>query len=98
MAAPRQATPRLGAARETSAGTLTATTAAAPLGGNVRCTEVLVQADPDNTNDVYFGDSANQTIHLKPGDPATVPVQNVNQVYVKTATGTAVVNWFLVYG
>jgi hypothetical protein len=75
------------------AGTLSATTSAALLGSNTQCIAVLVQNDPGSTPNVLVGDSTNQYVALQPGQCITIPCSNVNQVYVKSASSTATVNW-----
>lgn len=78
-----------------SAGTKTnvGTTAAPLTTTDTLISQVLVQADPDNTADVFIGDSTSQTIQLKAQDGITLLVNNLNQVYVKSASGTQTVNW-----
>jgi len=68
-------------------------TTAAAIGGSQKCNEVLVQADPDNSVDVFIGNSTIQPLRLKPGVSATIPVNNVSLIYAKTTSGTATVNW-----
>lgn len=76
-------------------GTASVTTTAAAIGAQA-CVTVLVQADPDNTVDVFIGDSSNQRYQVLPGAAVGLPVTNVSQVYAKTASGTATVNWLAV--
>lgn len=71
-------------------------TTAAALTAGQSCFEVIVQADPDNTVDVFFGTSGSQPMQLLPGQAVRLKVSNVNLVYVKTASGTATVNWLSV--
>ena len=63
------------------------------IGGDIPCNELLVQADPNNTVDVYVGTKTKQTIKLTKGESETLPIHNANQVYVKTVSDTATVNW-----
>jgi len=76
-------------------GTQTATTTAAALnsGTSRSCSSVLVQNDPDSTQDVFVGNDSSQSVQLVPGQAEVIPVDNVNKVFVKTASGTATVNW-----
>lgn len=60
------------------------------------CFNATIQADPDNTVDVFIGDSASQPVQLTPGQSVPLPISNLEQVYVKTASGTATVNWLIV--
>ena len=57
--------------------------------------EVLIQSDPANTTNVLVGSSTTQTIALTPGQSMTVPVFNLSLIYVKMASGTGTVNWFI---
>jgi hypothetical protein len=68
-------------------------TIAAAIGGSQACREVLVQADVNNTVDVYIGNDTTQSICLKPGVALTIPTDNVNKIYCKTNSGTATINW-----
>jgi hypothetical protein len=77
------------------AGQLTATTAAANLGNNA-CSSVAVQNDPGSTPNVLIGDSNGQFFALQPGQALTIPCSNTSQVYVKSASATATVNWIAV--
>lgn len=80
---------------ETATGTLPMVgTSPTALGSSWSCVSVDVQCDPDSTNDIYLGDSSSQPVHLLPGMGETIQVADVSQVYVKTATGTGIVNWF----
>lgn len=76
-------------------GTQSATTTAAGLnnGTPLSCTEVLVQNDPDNTVDVFVGNSTSQSVQLRPGESYATLANDVSKVYVKAASGTATVNW-----
>jgi hypothetical protein len=75
------------------AGQLSATTTAAYLGATTPCIAVLVQNDPGSSPNVAVGDSSNQYVVLQPGQCITIPCSNVNEVYVRSASGTATVNW-----
>lgn len=75
------------------AGTLTATTTAAPVTVTQACAETVVQADPNNLVDVFVGNSATQPVQLVPGGTVTMAVANANLVWVRSASATAVVNW-----
>ncbi len=75
------------------AGTVTATTVAGQVSANQLCQEVVVQADPDNGVPVFLGDATSQPFQLNAGGAITLPVTNLSMLYVKTASGTAIVNW-----
>lgn len=74
-------------------GQKTANTTAAALAGSTVCREVLIQNDSGSSNSVKVGNDTNQYIELSPGDAISLPIDNVSKVYVKTASGTATVNW-----
>lgn len=69
------------------------TTVAATLAASTACNWVVIQADPDNTADVFVGNSTSQSIQLVPGQSVTLPVTNLATVYVKSASGTMRVNY-----
>jgi hypothetical protein len=73
-------------------GTLAATTTAAILGTQA-CKRLLVQADPNNTDDVFLGDATNQRFRLTPGYAVALDVTNANTVKGKSASGTQNINW-----
>jgi hypothetical protein len=77
------------------AGQLTATTAAANL-GNHPCSSVAVQNDPGSSVNLLVGDATSQPFALQAGQSITIPCANTSQVYVKSASATATVNWIAV--
>lgn len=76
-------------------GTLAAVVGAAALGAQA-CKAVLLQADPDNTADVFIGSATNQRFQLVPGQTVTLPVSNVNLVFGRSASGTQSINWLAI--
>ncbi len=75
-------------------GTLTATTTPQALASrHEHIMEVIVQNDPDSSNAVFVGDTRYQHYQLAAGSNVTVKVNDLSIVYVKTASGTATVNW-----
>jgi len=75
-----------------SAGTLSVSAEGSAL-GSMACTEVIVQAHPDNAKPIFVGGSANQTMMLSGGGSVTLSVSNLNQVWARTSAASAVVNW-----
>jgi hypothetical protein len=75
-----------------SAGTLSVSAEGSAL-GTMACTEVLVQAHPDNTKVLFIGGSANQTIMLSGGATVTLPVSNLAHITARTSAASATVNW-----
>lgn len=76
-------------------GTKSLTTTGASIGTQA-CKGVLLQADPDNTVDIFVGDASNQRFQLLPGQWMQIPISNVSGIYAKAATGTATLNWLAV--
>lgn len=69
------------------------TSSAAALGSSLQnLTELLIQADPDNTVDALIGSSTAQAYKLRPGEVLNFPIKNPALLYGKTASGTATVN------
>jgi hypothetical protein len=77
------------------AGTLTATTTPQALGSQ-SCSAVLLQCDPGAASNLLVGDAASQPFGLKAGQALTLPCANLSQVYVATASGTALANFISV--
>ena len=77
-----------------AAGTQSVTTTAAAINNGVRAMakQVLLQADPDNTADIFIGNLSSQPIQLKPGNTIVVPADDVTDLYVR-AGSTQVLNW-----
>lgn len=73
----------------------TSRTGAAAISNSQPCVEVLVQADPDNTVDLFVGNDSTQPIQLKPGAGISITVDNVSKIFARSADGTtsAVINW-----
>ena len=75
-------------------GTLVATTTAAPLSTTTNAIQdVLIQNDPVNTVNVLVGNATTQNIKLVPGASASIEIDNVTKIFVKTESGTATVNY-----
>lgn len=70
------------------AGTNALTTTEETLAGSQAVSEVLIQADPTNSADVLIGISGTLPIRLGAGGAISLPVNNLNLVYVKMASGT----------
>lgn len=82
-------TPQSGTLVALSPVTVTTTATALPAQAG---SMVLVQADPDNTVDVLIGTASAQPMRLIPGASCSLPIANANQVYHRTASGTAAIN------
>ncbi len=74
--------------------TITVTTSVETLSG-ISCSKIFLQADPDNINDIYIGGSGSQPIKLKPGMSIEIPIKNAVNIYVKTLTSTATLNYMV---
>ena len=55
--------------------------------------EVLVQNDPGSAVNVYVGNEFGQFIVVIPGASITIPINDLNNVYVRTDGGAATVNY-----
>jgi len=75
-----------------SAGTLSVSAEGSAL-GSMACTEVLVQAHPENTKVVFVGGRDTQTIMLSGGVTVTLPISNLSQVWARTSAASATINW-----
>ena len=58
----------------------------------MKCRQVLVQNDPDNTVDIFVGTENSQSIQLRPGEAETLLIDNIVKVFVKSASATPTVN------
>ena len=54
---------------------------------------ITLQADPENSSDVFVGDFTSQSIRLEPGSFYTVSVDDITKVYVRSLQGVQLVNW-----
>ena len=54
----------------------------------VRAREVLIQADAGNTLTVEWGDDTTQNISIAKGEERIIPVENIDEIIVKVASGT----------
>lgn len=80
------------------AGQLACTTAAARLSTpSVSVAAVYLQNDPASSNTVLIGDSNGQYISLAAGGlPVRIDVRDLNQIYAKSSSGTATLNYIAV--
>jgi hypothetical protein len=76
-------------------GQVTLTTASAPL-PSVASHAATLQADPNNTDDVFVGDSSGQTWRLTPGGALSTIVSNLSSLQGKANSGTQNLNWLVV--
>lgn len=61
---------------------------------DIKCVAVILQSDPDNTDDILIGDTGAQTLQLAPGDWLSFPIKNTVTIFAKSVSGTPV----LAYG
>jgi hypothetical protein len=68
-------------------------TTAVALGSSTACRSVLLRADPSNTKNVLVGDSTHQFFPITTSDTTwlTLPVANLNLIYVASADGSTAV-------
>ena len=77
----------------------TLTTAAAALGSSLAdLTELVIQADPNNTADILLGDASSQGWRLIPGAEFACPVRNPALLFGKASTGTVTYSLFGRFG
>jgi hypothetical protein len=75
-------------------GTRSLTTTAVPISvTTVSVRELLLQCDAANLVDCYIGNSTTQVVHLVPGQALTIPIANLQLLYAKTASSTAIINY-----
>ncbi len=63
------------------------------------CRSIIVQADKDNTDKIYIGDSnveVDKGIGLEPLDSVTLWIDNVNKIYAIGAAADQAVHWVYV--
>ena len=77
-------------------GSVTATVTAAALGGSGQVIRVLIQSDPDNSVDVFIGSASSQPIQLTPGQSIPIEGHQLSNIFLKAASGTATINYFLI--
>lgn len=75
---------------------VTVTTVATALPTSIEGKIILLQADPDNSVDIFFGDEIFQPFQLLPGTLLFLPITNANKLSVKTISGTAALNWGII--
>lgn len=68
---------------------------AAAITAKERCLSILIQADPDNTDDIFVGDSAAQPIQLLAGGSMTLGITDPRKIFAKSASGTQTLNLLL---
>lgn len=77
----------------------TLTTTAAALGvSTASLTELVIQADPDNTVDILIGDATTQGWKLIAGAEFSCPIRNPALIHGKTGSGTATYSLFGRFG
>lgn len=85
----------VGAQAGTSGQNATVGTSGGTLAASYGCQQVLVQADAGNgTKTMSIGfDATTLPIDMVTGEAITIPVRNVNLIYVKVDSGTGTANW-----
>ncbi len=61
--------------------------------GDIKCVAVILQSDPDNTDDMLIGDTGAQTIQLTPGQSFAFDIRNTVKIFAKSVSGTPVLNY-----
>lgn len=78
------------------AGQTSATTTGAALPSNI-CDSAIVQ-NGDAAINLLVGDKNGQVFVVTPGNSLSLPVNNLNMVWVKSASSTVNVNWIVLGG
>lgn len=60
------------------------------------CKELFIQADPDNTADIFIGNASVQPIQLNPGQSISFEMNNPPIIYAKSASGAQLINYLAV--
>lgn len=63
---------------------------------DIDCIAVLVQSDPNNTEDIFLGDSANQHIQLTPGTSLSLDISNTSMLFARAASSSADLNYLVI--
>ncbi len=74
-------------------GTNTLSTVAEALTTSDVVWECTIQNDPDNTIDIFVGDSASQPMEIVPGNSMTIPIQDPSTIFVVADSGTPTINF-----
>jgi hypothetical protein len=75
-------------------GAISASSDAIPLSTNLTdISEVIIQSSTGNAVNVYVGTAVSRPLFILPGASLTLPVQNLNSVYVSTTGSTASVGY-----
>ncbi len=69
------------------------TTASALSATSIECGLIWLQADEDNTDNIYWGGADAQYNALAPGQSVPLSIANVNKVYVRARSGTQKANY-----
>lgn len=63
--------------------------------GDHKCVGVLLQSDPDNTDDILIGNVDSQSMQLTPGQSFSLTVENTSIIYAKSVSGTPDLNYLI---
>lgn len=75
------------------AGTITVGTAAVALTADHNIVEIIVQADANNSNNLFVGNATTQAIKLSSGKDIKISIDSVSKVYVRGGAAGQVANW-----
>jgi hypothetical protein len=68
---------------------------AAVLGASQHCLSITVIAPIGNTDNIFIGDSVAQPLLLAPGNVASLDVNNVDQIFVRSAAGVQTADYLM---
>ncbi len=74
-------------------GTIQATTSSGTIAPATPCQKIVVQANPNNANNMRVGNSSVQGLILTAGSSVEIEVDDIEKIYVIGVGGTANVGW-----
>lgn len=70
----------------------------AALGNSFPCFQVIVQADLANTANIFIGNLTQGCYYeLAAGNAVTLPINNIEKIYVRSAAGVQAANWLAMF-
>ncbi len=68
---------------------------AVAIAASTLCTTVTIQADVNNTDNVYVGNATSQTILLTPGQSiGNINIDNLSKIYIRRNSADVTINYF----
>lgn len=73
----------------------TSVTTTATAVGDQGGSEISLQADPSNTENILVGSASSQHTVLQPGQSMSLSIASLSLVYVVSVSGTQLLNWLV---